>query len=297
MSANAPYKTKEQTMKFKIKYILPAIAALLISVSCEDDAKKPFEDFQKGVIPVFAPGADDTGFIDLTDFNSSKISFDLATEGDVDVQSVDVILTYNNSVTGVSTNAKYSTLTSLPATVAITFDQLMNAFPKEVVTQDSLDLGDSFNVNGFVTTTDGRYLDGGYSPSVVANKLVLLTYNVACASNLAGTYDFELISGDNGELASQAGQTIVQKAAGYYEVSDISMDIFGATPIKYRFTDICGSFTADAESVDYGDQVVVSLAGSSVDLATGVITFHVEYVNPSCCGLAGVVTEYKATPK
>jgi hypothetical protein len=284
-------------MKFKVKHILPAIAALLISVSCEDDAKKPFDNFQQGTIPLFVPGTDDTGFIDLTNFSGSKMSFELATEGAAAVQSVDVILTYNNSVTGVSTNAKYSTLTTLPAAVTITFDQLMNAFPREVVTPDSLDLGDSFNVNGFVTTSDGRYLEGGYSPSVVASKPVILTYNVACASDLAGTYDFALITGDNGELASQANQTIVQKAAGYYEVSDISMDIFGDTPVKYRFTDICGSFTADAESVDYGDQIVVSLAGSSVDLATGVITFHVEYVNPSCCGLAGVVTEYTATPK
>lgn len=284
-------------MKPKFKYILPAIAALLISVSCEDDDKKPFTDFQKGAIPLFAQGDADTGFIDLTNFNSSKIAFNLATEGEIDVQSVDVILTYNNSVTGESTNAKYSTVTSLPADINISFDQLMSAFPSDVVTADSLDLGDSFNVNGFVTTSDGRYLEGGYSPSVLANKPVLLTYNVACASDLAGTYDFELISGDNGELGEQSDQTIVQKAAGYYEISDVSMDLFGDTPIKYRFTDICGSFTADPESVDYGNQVVVTLSGSSVDAETGVITFHVEYINPSCCGLTGIVTAFKATPK
>lgn len=284
-------------MKLQFKYILPAIAALLISVSCEDDDKKPFTDFQKGAIPLFAQGDDDTGFIDLTDFNSSKIAFSLATEGEVDVQSVDVILTYNNSVTGESTNAKYSTITTLPADISISFDQLMSAFPDEVVTSDSLDLGDSFNVNGFVTTADGRYLEGGYSPSVLANKPVLLTYNVACASDLAGTYDLELISGDNGELDEQLNQTIVQRAVGYYEISDISMDIFGDTPIKYRFTDICGSLTADPESIDYGDQVVVSLTGSSIDTETGVITFRVEYINPSCCGLAGIVTTFKATPR
>lgn len=284
-------------MTHQLKYILPAMAAMLITVSCADEDKQQFSDFQKGAIPLFVTGDDDTGFIDLADFDASKISFELATEGEIDVQSVDVVLTYNNSVTGVSTNAKYTTVTAFPADVSISFDELMNAFPSNVVTADSLDLGDSFNVNGFVTTIDGRYLDGGYSPSVLANKTVLLTYNVACASDLAGTYDFVLVSGSNGELASQANQTIVAQGAGYYEVSDISMDLFGDTPIKYRFTDICGQFTADPESIDYGNQVVVSLAGSSVDPETGVITFRVEYVNPSCCGLAGIVTVFKATPK
>lgn len=284
-------------MKFQFKYILPALAALMISVSCEDDAKKPFDDFQKGAIPLFAPEDDDTGFIDLSDFDNSRMSFELATEGEVDVQSVDVILTYNNAATGVSTNAKYTTITSLPSTVNISFDQLMDAFPDEVVTPDSLDLGDSFTVNGFVTTSDGRYLEGGYSPSVLANKPVLLTYNVACASDLAGTYDFALVTGDNGELTSNPNQTIVQRAAGYYEISDISMDLFGDTPIKYRFTDICGNLNADPESLEFGDQVVVSLGGSSIDPDTGVITFHVEYVNPSCCGLPGIVTIFTATPK
>ena len=103
----------------QLKYILPAAAALLISVSCEDDDKKQFDDFQQGAIPLFVQGDDDTGFIDLTDFESSRIAFNLATEGLVNVSSVDVMITYNNSVTGESSEAKYSTLTTLPSDVSI----------------------------------------------------------------------------------------------------------------------------------------------------------------------------------
>src|SRR6188474_732851 len=175
-------------MIHRIKYILPAAAALLISVSCEDDEKQLFNKFQQGAIPLFVQTDDDSGFIDLTNFDNSKISFALATEGETDVSSVDVMITYNNSVTGESIDTKYSTLTAFPADVNIGFSDLVSAFPKEVMTADSLDVGDSFTINGFVLTDDGRYLNGGYSPSVLANKPVLLNYNVACASDLSGTY-------------------------------------------------------------------------------------------------------------
>ena len=66
------------------------------------------------------------------------------------------------------------------------------------------------------------------------------------------------------------------------------MDIFGPNfPIKYRFTDICGSLTADVESVDYGGQIAIKFnPGTGIDPNTGVITFSIEYVSTSCCGLA-----------
>ena len=147
---------------------------------------------------------------------------------------------------------------------------------------------------------DGRYLEGGYSPNLIANDPVYLTYNVACASDLAGTYDFVLVSGDNGELAAIPNQTITQVAPGYYEISEMTMVIFagGAPPVKYRFTDICGTFTADGQSVDFGTQIVIQFnAGTGQDPTTGEITFAIEYINPSCCGLTGIKTVFKAVPK
>lgn len=133
----------------------------------------------------------------------------------------------------------------------------------------------------------------------MANDPVYLTYNVACASALAGTYDLTLISGNSGEATTLPNQTITAVSPGYYEISDMTMDIFGpGFPIKYRFTDICGNLKPDFGSVDYGTLVTVKFnAGTAVDALTGEITFDIKYIPPSCCGLEGIKTVFKATPK
>lgn len=285
-------------MKNQRRYITILILAVFIG-SCRDEEKNPVPDFTRSSIPVFATGDADTGFIDFMDFNNTHLSFTVDKRGTEAVQNIDVIITFNNAQTGESETVVYNTVSSLPQTIDLSFDELIALFPTDVVTKDTLGLGDSFVVGGNVLLADGRYLDGGYSPSVVSNDVVSLTYNVACASDLAGTYDLTLVSGDNGEASSLTGQTITAIAPGYYEISDMTMDIFGpGFPIKYRFTDICGNLIPDVGSVDYGTQITVQLnAGTGVDLVTGEITFDIEYIAPSCCGLEGIKTIFKATPK
>jgi hypothetical protein len=284
-------------MKNQLKYI-----ALILAVfigSCVDEEKNPVPDFTRSSIPVFTPDNSDTGFIDFLDPQTSHISFSVDKKGTEAVQNIDVTITFNNSQTGASNTVTLSTVSSLPQGISLTFDELLAQFPSDVVTADTLDLGDSFVVNGNVLLADGRYLTAAYSPSVISNDPVLLTYNVACASNLAGTYDLTLVSGDNGEVSSLTNQTITQVSPGYYEISDMTMDIFGPNfPVKYRFTDICGNLTADVGSVDYGTQITVKLnPGTTIDPVTGEITFAIEYISPSCCGLQGIKTVFKATPK
>lgn len=261
-------------MNRQLKYIIPAIAALFIGVSCEDEDKQQFRDFQKGAIPLLVQTDDDTGFIDLTDFNSSRIAFDLATEGEAPVSSVDVILTYNNSVTGESTDTKYTTVSTFPAVVSIGFEQLIAAFPDNKLTVDTLDVGDSFTVNGFVTTADGRYLEGGYSPSVLANRPVLLNYNVACASDLAGTYDFvttNIGAGPGGDAAacgaSTSGSgTLGALAGGAYTVSDATFGVFpcawGDGPsVGVVLNDVCGRLSYTGAD-QYGDTYSISVVSN-----------------------------------
>ena len=272
------------------------LMALFIG-ACEDEDKYPIPEFTRSSIPVFLQKETDTGFINFMDLDATTLAFDVDRLGTEDVSSIDVLITFNNSETGESKTITQSTVTSFPQAVNLSIDQLINLFPQEVLTRDTLSLGDSFVVGGNVLLADGRYLDGGYSPSVVANDPVYVTYNVACASALAGTYDLTLISGDNGELASEPDQTITAVAPGYYELSDATMSIFGF-PLKYRFTDICGQLIADPESVDYGAQVVMKFnPGTAIDPVTGEITFEIEYISPSCCGLPGIKTVFKATPK
>lgn len=283
-------------MKNQLRYITLLSLAVFIG-SCEDEDKYPIPDFTKSSIPVFTQKDGDTGFVDFMDLNATNLAFDVDRLGTEEVTSIDVVITFNNNETGESETVTHSTVTSFPQGVSLSFSELISLFPPEVVTADTLSLGDSFIVGGYVLLADGRYLDGGYSPSVVANDPVYLTYNVACASALAGTYDLTLISGENGEASSLPGETIVQISPGYYELSDMTMELFGF-PIRYRFTDICSNLTADVGSVDYGTQVTIKFnAGTMIDANTGEITFDIEYIAPSCCGLEGIKTVFKATPK
>ena len=283
-------------MKIQIRYITFMVLAVFIG-SCEDEEKYPLPDITRSSIPVFLQGETDTGFINFVDFDDSHVSFSVESVVREEVTSVDVFVTFNNAETGESETIQYNTVNAFPQEIDFTFDELLNLFDPEVVTEDTLDLGDSFVVGGNALLADGRYLSGGYSPSVVANDPVFLTYNVACASNLAGIYDFTLISG-SGTATSLLNQTIVQRAPGSYEIPDISMEYFAATPVKYGFTDICGNLFPDPASVDFGTQVVVRFnAPTTVDPVTGVITFDIEYISTSCCGLLGKKTVFKATPK
>jgi hypothetical protein len=285
-------------MKNQIRYIILILLAAFIG-SCEDEAKYPLPDVTRGSIPIFTPGNTDTGFINFLDMDATIVSFTVDKDGTAEVEEVDVLVTFNNSETGKSHTAAYTTVGEFPQTFNIDIDQLLALFEPEVVTKDTLGLGDSFVIAGNVLLTDGRYLEGGYSPSVVANESVFLIYNVACESDLAGTYDLTLISGTNDEIASLTDQTITQITPGTYEISDGTMDIFGPDfPVKYRFTDVCGTLTAAAASVDYGGQIAFRFTpGTSVDPVTGEITFAIEYLGSACCGLAGIKTVYKATPK
>lgn len=285
-------------MKDRIKYIA-CIAVAIFLGSCRDEEKNPIPDFTSSSIPVFLQKDTDSGFINFLSPEESRLEFDVDRLGTQGVSSIDVWVTYNNSETGESEKVTHSTVTSFPGSISLTVDDLIALFPAEVVTKETLSLGDSFVFGGNVLLEDGRYLVGGYSPSVVANDPVYITYNVACASDLAGTYDLTLISGNNGEASSLSNITITQVSPGYYEIADATMDIFGPDfPIAYRFTDICGALTADDGSVDFGSQVTIKFnPGTIVDPATGEITFSIEYISPSCCGLTGIKTVYKATPK
>ena len=286
---------KLKDMKNKIQYIALIFLAVVIG-SCEDEEKNPLPDMTRSSIPVFLQKSNDSGFINFIDFGATTLSFDVDRLGSEDVERIDVLITFNNSKTGESETAEYSTVNTFPTPVTLTFNDLIGLFEPEVLTPDTLSLGDSFVVQGNTLLTDGRYLSGGYSPSVVANHPVILTYNVACASDLGGTYDMKLISGP-ATASTLSNQVISVQGPGYYEIPDITMEYFAGLAVKYRFTDICGTLVPDDSSVDYGDQIVASLAGTTIDDATGVITFHVEYVGASCCGLLGKKIVFTATPK
>lgn len=283
-------------MKNTIRYTICILFAFIVG-SCRDEDTYPIPDITRSSIPVFNQGDADTGFVNFKDVPSTHFAFDVDRLGTEEVTSVDVWIQFNNSETGMTETIDYMTVTSFPKHVEWTIDELIAMFPTNVVTRDTLSLGDSFVVGGNLQLADGRYLDGGFSPSVAANHPVFITYNVACASNLAGVYDFTKISG-SGTKTTLLNQTISQKGQGYYELPDVTMEFFAGLSVKYRFTDICGTLIADPESEDYGGQIVAQFnSNTKVDEETGVITFDVEYVGTSCCGFLGQKVVFTATPK
>ncbi len=308
-------------MKNLLKYFLFVLAVVALA-SCRDDdkVKVDLDRFEKGALPHFT--ADVTnfdGFIDILNIAGTEVNFtlDLADTSSTsgrdnpnlefsDVESVDILLTFINTSEGTQTTVVYGSTTTWPITVTATAQELIGAFDASVVTIDSLDPGDIFAFNADLFMADGRKLAAfievngqiqpGYSPSVLTNQnRVFLNYPVNCSSFLAGAYRLDAISGSGG-LATQ-NVNIVELSPGYYQIDDATMDIFGNFPIRYNFNDVCNTIIMDPGSVDFGTQVAMSDAGgSSVDAATGVIRFNLQYDAVSCCGLAGLTIEFTATP-
>jgi hypothetical protein len=205
------------------------LLSVVLWTACDDD-KKPFTDFKKGAIPLFTPKADDSGFVDYGNLDATTLSFTVNKEGLADVQSIDVMVTYNNSQTGKSDQALVTTVTSFPKDVTISKSDLIAAFKSEVLTQDSISIGDSFTVDGYVRLADGTYLTGGYSPSIFSKKPVNLNYNVSCKSELGGTLNYKTsnVTAGAGGVAANCGSSVTgqvdfdAQGGGVYKISDIT---------------------------------------------------------------------------
>jgi hypothetical protein len=238
------------------KFWILSLTLALCFAACVDEDEKLFDDFERGAIPLFAVKDDDTGFINLIDVNETKLSFSVTKRGLAEVSSIDITVTYNNSETGSAETAVYTSVTSYPSDLTITVGELLQAFSPSVVTADSLSLGDSFVIGGAMRMTDGRYLDGGYSPSIFSKQTVTLTYNVACPSDLGGTLNYSttvFTAGAGGNAAACAGGVSGEVefediGGGRYNVSDIT---FGQYDCAWNdspatgvvLSDICGNLT------------------------------------------------------
>lgn len=275
----------EQTMKNIFKYILGSVLATIAISACEDSSKYPIPDIAKGAIPLFTQNEDDSGIININDPASTKLSFSLVVDGLAKVNSVDVILIFNNLVTSKSDTVMYSTVSSFPADFLLSIDDLIGAFDPTVVTLDTLDIGDSFVVGGNVRLEDGRYLDGGYSPSIFSKQPVTITYNAACPSNITeGTYTATQDDGAGWFGGSSTKQVTIEKVKGtvnQYKISDVSAGGYTlcCASVGYKddqpaiISDICNTIlvtgTAGAQ-IDTGQ----GLASGSWDASTQTLVVH-----------------------
>lgn len=260
-------------MKYKINYIALAVLGMLLTFSCEDKDKQLFDDFQQGSIPLFAQEDDDSGLVNFLDPDQTMLSFNVTTEGLSPVSSVDVLVTYNNSETGASETITYTNVTTFPATVKITLSELLAAFDTDVVTQDTLSLGDNFIIGGAMKMVDGRYLDGGYSPSVFSKRPVTLTYTVSCPSSIpVGKWEIHVESSDATYTVN-----LTRVGGGTYTIDNFNFDYdlnfyggFNDLAGAATFVDICNDLTLNGVEPNYG----ISWRGSGVyDPGAQTLTF------------------------
>lgn len=273
-------------MNKKLLYIILLLLVGAVMPACEDEDKQLFDDFQRTAIPLFSRKTDDSGIINLLDPNATRLSFTLTKDGLAEVGSIDILITFNNSKTGDSETVVYSNVATLPSDVVITQAELIDAFEENVLTEDTLSIGDSFTINGGVRLTNGLYLTGGYSPSIFSEHPVTIVYNVSCASNIPlGEYT-AVSDGTSTDGCPPTNPlqdhpydvTISSSGPGVYEVSDffagVYINWYGAcygytfeTPGD--FTDICNDL-----SFSFSDAFGSTVTGTGVyNPGDGTITY------------------------
>lgn len=205
------------------------ITLMLLSVAftgCEEDIDLPVED--KGAVISLS---NVVGFFDKTD-DASVFSFDAGTLGEA-VTSFDILKSYNGG------DAVLHSSGNTPSSISITLAEALNGLGVAI---DDLAIGDAitFSFDNLATPS------GAYPSGVTVNA------GVACASLLAGTYDYSTEPWCGGDpVTGQATWTEV--GPGAYEVDDWA---YGAYPACY------GGFMAaswgELQLVDVCNQLSIS---------------------------------------
>ncbi len=280
---------------------------LIMQTACESE--NFVSEIPKGAMVYITTGTDDTGLVNILNPEETRLYFTISltdAQGTnlefAPVASIDVTVTFNNASEGTTHKALIQNITTWPQTYDIDTQELIGFYSENVLTLDSLDLGDSFFITTDFHMEDGRLLSG-WSPALLDNSAasiyrVFVNYPVGCPSAIAGTYLAECINCPNGENQSQT-VTLTEVSPGNYTISDIALGLFGADlPVAYNVSDVCGQIIPAAASRDFGTQVVVeALLGSQIDFSTGIITLNLQYGAASCCGIAGWQFSYTLTPQ
>ena len=288
----------------RILILIPILLLLVVS-SCHNE--DPVSEIPKGAMVYFSQSENDTPFIDFLNLDNTNLDFTVSMEDAIGrnlefepVEYVDVTVTFTNASQGTSDKVVLEKTSDLPKSYNLNIDQLTELYPSTILTKDSLQPGDNFQVTVDIMLENGTLLSG-WSPALIDKSAasiysVLIDYPVTCSSDLAGTYLLETVSGAAG-LSSQEVE-ITSAGPANYVIDDISMEFFAGTPIAYPFSDVCNQIVYGGASRDFGTAVVVEdNGGTSIDPETGVITFDIKYIAPSCCGLQGLTLTFTATPQ
>lgn len=283
----------------KIKLIFTALALVLLIASCEKDGGDSVLNLDIAAVPNITKVADTDAFINLIAINNDEqisISFTVD-EAQGDVESMDVVLFYIKG-TNVQKATFASNVTTFPATYTLSQTDLINTFDG-LNTAADFELGNQLIVTTELKLKDGRVIkimnDNGtrsYGADVANSPLykVVQVYNVACPSDLGGTYNV-ISSGSSTDSGPTADEnpitnypytvTITDNGGGNYTISDafgglyiLWYDIYGITGDEEgTFDDVCGTISGEFPE-PFGTNVIYT---GNVDSETGVIT--IDWIN------------------
>lgn len=293
-----------------IKILLFTIAIGVLSFSCDNDGGDSALILEAGAVPNFIKDASADQIFDLTKvLNGTPLNLSFsASVAQGRVASSDIIATYK-TLAGPVYNAVLFSNVTLPGDFSLTTNDVIAAFT-ELTSTDDFQLGDVLTISTKFTMSDGRVLsilndDGTDNTGTTLSNSKLVTikisYPVSCPTMLQGNYTCTVISSNIpivGNFRSPQPVTITQPAAGTYNLSDGTADIFGPDfPIGLEFTDVCGTITVSEPSLSFPGQVDFAQGpGTSLDQDTGVIILDLTYTTTSCCGLAGIQYTLQLTP-
>lgn len=280
----------------KFKLIFTFIAVSLAFFACDEDGGDSKLNLEIGAVPNITKSATADAFIDLIAINNDEpitLNFTVdAAQGSV--KSLDVIMFYKKP------NAIYkavldANVIDFPKEYTISQSDIISAFP-EINSADDFEIGDKLIITAELTLMSGKVIviynnDGSTNVGIDITNSPLYslsqTYNVACPSDLGGTYNV-LTSGSSTDDGPSPDEnpianfpytvTITDNGGGSYGISDafggvymLWYDIYGVTfEVPGQFDDVCGEISGSFPE-PFGTTVTYT---GSVDQETGVITIN-----------------------
>ncbi|MEM9896140.1 MAG: hypothetical protein AAF789_07195 [Bacteroidota bacterium] len=190
----------------KIFYIVIAICFF----ACRNENLDPRPDLNDNVGAITLISNQSVASFDLTEINSSELSFDIDVDGfdETEVTSVSVQMIFTDAgrnpnpdpagspLDSIYDAVEISTVTSFPSTVTIAISDIVNAIP-DFSSADDFFIGDNFNFIFPISTADGRILttalqsDLCQQPAQPSFGGCNVNINIACAfvaADAEGTY-------------------------------------------------------------------------------------------------------------
>lgn len=280
----------------KFKLICTFIAVSLAFLACENDGGDSKLNLEVGAIPNITKSETADAFIDLIAINNNEpISLSFTVDvAQGDVKSLDVIMFYKKP-TAIYKAVLATNVTDFPKEYTISQSDIISAFA-EINSADDFEIGDKLIITAELTLMNGKVIviynnDGSTNVGIDITNSPLYdfsqTYNVACPSDLGGTYNVVSSGASTDPGVNPAlnpatnyaySVVITDNGGGSYKISDafgglylLWYDIFGITgETPGTFSDVCGEISGQFAE-PFGTDVIYT---GSVNQDTGVITIN-----------------------